>query len=110
MLKAGKKGVGILHIRKHTARTVSTSTRKVQMTKQAKTLNERELQRLLDFVKTTKRSTNTLRRIFICQFSAIGIGLGVMLLLQGIPVGTKLLALSAIAASAFALKREFKRK
>ena len=64
----------------------------------------------LTFVKTTKRSTNTLRRIFICQFSAIGIGLGVMLLLQGIPVGTKLLALSAIAVSAYALKREFKRK
>jgi len=33
-----------------------------------------------------------------------------MLLLQGIPVGTKLLALSAIAVSAYALKREFKRK
>jgi hypothetical protein len=64
----------------------------------------------LTFVKTTKRSMNTLRRIFICQFSAIGIGLGVMLLLQSIPVGTKLLALSAIAVSAYALKREFKRK
>lgn len=64
----------------------------------------------LTFVKTTKRWANILKRIFICQFSAIGIGLGVMLLLQGIPVGTKLLALSAIAVSAYALKREFKRK
>jgi len=64
----------------------------------------------LTFVKTTKRSTNTLRRIFICQFSAIGIGLGVMLLLQGIAIGAKLMALFAIAASAFALKREFIRK
>jgi len=64
----------------------------------------------LTFIKTTKRSTNTLRRVFICQFSAIGIGLGVMLLLQGIAIGTKLMALFAIAASAFALKREFIRK
>ena len=43
----------------------------------------------LTFIKTTKRSTNTLRRVFICQFSAIGIGLGVMLLLQGIAIGAK---------------------
>jgi hypothetical protein len=64
----------------------------------------------LTFIKTTKRSTNTLRRVFICQFSAIGIGLGVMLLLQGIAIGAKLMALFAIAASAYALKREFKRK
>lgn len=64
----------------------------------------------LTFIKTTKRSTNTLRRVFICQFSAIGIGLGVMLLLQGIAIGAKLMAIFAIAASAFALKREFKRK
>ena len=63
----------------------------------------------LTFIKTTKRSTNTLRRVFICQFSAIGIGLGVMLLLQGIAIGAKLMAIFAIAASAFALKREFKR-
>ena len=64
----------------------------------------------LTFIKTTKRSTNTLRRVFICQFSAIGSGLGVMLLLQGIEIGAKLMALFAIAASAYALKREFKRK
>ena len=64
----------------------------------------------LTFIKTTKRSTNTLRRVFICQFSAIGIGLGVMLLLQGIAIGAKLMAIFAIAASAFALKREFIRK
>jgi hypothetical protein len=33
-----------------------------------------------------------------------------MLLLQGIAIGAKLMALFAIAASAFALKREFIRK
>ena len=64
----------------------------------------------LTYVKTTKRSMNTLRRVFICQFSAIGIGLGVILLLQGIAIGAKLMALFAIAASAYALKREFQRK
>ena len=61
----------------------------------------------LTYVKTTKKSMNTLRRVFICQFSAIGIGLGVILLLQGIAIGAKLMALFAIAASAYALKREF---
>jgi len=64
----------------------------------------------LTYVKTTKKSMNTLRRVFICQFSAIGIGLGVILLLQGIAIGAKLMALFAIAASAYALKREFKSK
>jgi hypothetical protein len=64
----------------------------------------------LTFVKTNKRSTNNLRRMIICQFSAIGIGLGVILLLQGVAIGAKLMALSAIATSAYALKREFKRK
>jgi len=64
----------------------------------------------LTYVKTTKKSMNTLRRVFICQFSAIGIGLGVILLLQGIAIGAKLMALFAIAASAYALKREFQRK
>ena len=64
----------------------------------------------LTYVKTTKRSMNTLRRVFICQFSAIGIGFGVILLLQGIAIGAKLMALFAIAASAYALKREFQRK
>ena len=64
----------------------------------------------LTFVKTTKQSSKILLRVLICLFSAIGIGLGVMLLLQGIAIGAKLMAIFAIAASAFALKREIKRK
>jgi hypothetical protein len=64
----------------------------------------------LTFIKTTKRWTIILKRIFICQFSAVGIGLGAMLLIIRIPVGTKLIALPAIVASAYALKREFKGK
>ena len=64
----------------------------------------------LTFVKTTKQSSKMLLRVLICLFSAIGIGLGVMLLLQGIAIGAKLMAIFAIAASAFALKREIKRK
>jgi hypothetical protein len=50
-----QKEVGILPIRKHTISTLSTTVRNVKMTKQAKTLNERELQRLLDFAKTNKK-------------------------------------------------------
>jgi len=64
----------------------------------------------LTFVKTTKQSSKIVLRVLICLFSAIGIGLGVMLLLQGIAIGAKLMAIFAIAASAFALKREIKRK
>ena len=64
----------------------------------------------LTFVKTTKQSSKILLRVLICLFSAIGIVLGVMLLLQGIAIGAKLMAIFAIAASAFALKREFKSK
>ena len=50
----------------------------------------------LTFIKSTKRWANILKRIFICQFSAIGIGLGVMLLLQGIAIGAKLFMLQKI--------------
>jgi hypothetical protein len=64
----------------------------------------------LTFVNANRRSTKTLNRIFVCLLSAIGIGLGVILLFQGVAIGAKLMALSAIATSAYALKREFKRK
>ena len=64
----------------------------------------------LTFVKTTNRSATMVRRLFVCILSALGIGLAVMLLLQGIAIGAKLMALFAIAASGFALKREFARK
>lgn len=73
-LAEAQLGVGILHIRKHTARTVSTSTRKVQMTKQAKTLNERELQRLLDFVKTTKSPARNRAILLLTHLAGMRIG------------------------------------
>jgi integrase/recombinase XerD len=73
-LAAEHLGVGILHIRKHTVRTVSISTRKVHMTKQAKTLNERELQRLLDFVKTTKSPTRNRAILLLTHLAGMRIG------------------------------------
>jgi hypothetical protein len=64
----------------------------------------------LTCIKTSNRSANMVRRVFICIFSALGIGIGIMLLLQGIAIGAKLMALFALIASGFALKREFKGK
>jgi hypothetical protein len=40
---------------------------------------------------------------------AVGMGLGIGLILEGVAIGAKLFALFAIAASAYALKREFGR-
>jgi integrase/recombinase XerD len=69
-----QKEVGILHIRKHTNSTLSTTVRNVQMTKQAKTLNERELQRLLDFVKTTKNAARNRAIILLTHLAGMRIG------------------------------------
>ena len=69
-----QKGVGILNIRKHTTSTFSTTVKKVHMTKQAKTLNERELQRLLDFVKTTKSAARNRAIILLTHLAGMRIG------------------------------------
>jgi len=44
------------------------------MTKQAKTLNERELQRLLDFVKTTKSAARNRAIILLTHLAGMRIG------------------------------------
>jgi integrase/recombinase XerD len=44
------------------------------MTKQAKTLNERELQRLLDFVKTTKSATRNRAILLLTHLAGMRIG------------------------------------
>jgi integrase/recombinase XerD len=69
-----QKEVGILNIRKHTNSTLSTTVKKVQMTKQAKTLNERELQRLLDFVKTTKSAARNRAIILLTHLAGMRVG------------------------------------
>ena len=63
-----------MNIRKHTNSTLSTTVRTVQMTKQAKTLNERELQRLLDFVKTTKSSARNRAIILLTHLAGMRVG------------------------------------
>ncbi len=63
-----------MNIRKHTTSTFSTTVKKVHMTKQAKTLNERELQRLLDFVKTTKSATRNRAIILLTHLAGMRIG------------------------------------
>jgi hypothetical protein len=64
----------------------------------------------LTFIKITNPALSILRRIVVCLLSALGIGLGVMLIFEGVAIGAKLFALFAIAAGAFALKREFVRE
>ena len=63
-----------MNIRKHTCSTLSTTVSTVQMTKQAKTLNERELQRLLDFVKTTKSAARNRAIILLTHLAGMRIG------------------------------------
>ena len=50
------------------------ATRKVHMSKQAKTLNERELQRLLDQVKTTKNATRNRAILLLTHLAGMRIG------------------------------------
>ena len=63
-----------MNIRKHTVSTLSTTVSTEQMTKQAKTLNERELQRLLDFVKTTKSAARNRAIILLTHLAGMRIG------------------------------------
>jgi len=52
-----QKEVGILDIRKHTLDIAKLYLdRKYAMTKQAKTLNEQELRKVLDYISTRKHS------------------------------------------------------
>lgn len=69
-----QKGVGILNIRKNNVCTVSISKGKVQMSKQAKTLNERELQRLLDYVAKTKQAKRNRTILLLTHLAGMRIG------------------------------------
>jgi hypothetical protein len=64
----------------------------------------------LTFIRISNPILNMVRRIVLCLFSALGIGLGIMLIVEGVAIGAKLFALFAIATGAYALKREFARK
>ena len=64
----------------------------------------------LTFIRSANSTLNIIRRIIIALLCALGMGLGIGLILEGVAIGAKLFALFAIAASAYALKREFGRK
>lgn len=63
-----------MQIRKHNIHTENASTKNQHMTKQAKTLNERELQRLLDFVKTTMNAQRNRTIILLTHLAGMRIG------------------------------------
>ena len=64
----------------------------------------------LTFIRSANSTLNIIRRIIIALLCALGMGLGIGLILEGVAIGAKLFALFAIAASAYALKREFGRR
>jgi integrase/recombinase XerD len=68
------KEVGILNKRKNNIRTVSTSVRKKQMPKQAKTLDDRELKRLLDHVATTKSPARNRAMLLLTHLAGMRVG------------------------------------
>ena len=63
-----------MNIRKNNICTVSLSKRKAHMTKQAKTLNERELQRLLDYVAKTKNAKRNRTILLLTHLAGMRIG------------------------------------
>ena len=63
-----------MDIRKHTQCTIFTTVQEVQMTKQARTINERELQRLLDFVSKTKSQKRNRAIILLTHLAGMRIG------------------------------------
>jgi hypothetical protein len=64
----------------------------------------------LTFIRSANPILNIIRRILIALLCAVGMGLGIGLMLEGVAIGAKLFAFFAIAAAAYALKREFLRK
>jgi hypothetical protein len=64
----------------------------------------------LTFIRSANPTLNAIRRIIIALLSALGIGLGVMLINEGVATAAKFFSMAAIAAAAYALKREFVRK
>jgi hypothetical protein len=63
----------------------------------------------LTFVRSANPVFNIIRRVLIVILSALGIGLGIVLILEGVALGAKLFAIFAIVAGAYAVKREFVR-
>lgn len=63
-----------MNIRNNNICTVSISKRKLHMTKQAKTLNERELQRLLDYVAKTKQAKRNRAILLLTHLAGMRIG------------------------------------
>ena len=64
----------------------------------------------LTFIRINNPVLKVLRRVLVCLLSAIGIGLGIMLVVENVALGAKLFSLFAISAASFALFREFKRR
>lgn len=61
-------------MRKHTKCTFLYTVKEVQMTKQARTLNERELQKLLEFVSKTKSQKRNRAIILLTHLAGMRIG------------------------------------
>jgi len=70
-----KKEVGILEVRKHTLDIAKLYLdRKYAMTKQAKTLNEQELRKVLDYISTRKHSARNRALLMTTFLSGMRVG------------------------------------
>jgi integrase/recombinase XerD len=69
-----QKEIGILDIRKHTIDIVKLWLGKNTMSKQAKTLNQQELRRVLDYVATRKHSSRNRALVMTTFLSGMRVG------------------------------------
>jgi len=74
MMQVRQKEVGILDIRKHTKHLQNITFEVTSMTKQAKTLNQQELRRVLDYVATRKHSTRNRALVMTTFLSGMRVG------------------------------------
>ena len=69
------KEIGILDIRKHTADIANLYlTRKLTMSKQAKTLNQQELRKVLDYIATRKHAARNKAMLVTTFLSGMRVG------------------------------------
>ena len=75
MDRSAPKELGILDIRKHTADIANLYlTRKLSMSKQAKTLNHQELRKVLDYIATRKHAARNRAMIMTTFLSGMRVG------------------------------------
>lgn len=74
MFNQGEKSVGILDLRKHTKDIAKLYLGTKAMSKKAKTLNQQELRRVLDFIATRKHAARNRAMLMMTHLSGMRVG------------------------------------